>query len=285
MEGWPLWIVDRYIERFLQEDVGVGDLTTQGIGKFIEQTIRADIVAKQEGVMAGGQFALRVFTFLDQEVKGEIMVQDGAFFRPRDVLMRLSGNAGAILTGERTALNLLQRLSGIATRTREMVNLVEDLGVKIADTRKTTPGLRAFEKYAVRCGGGINHRLGLYDCVLIKDNHIMLCGSLQKAIREVRSRIPFTAKIVVECANVSQVREALEEMVDVIMLDNMSLEDTKQAVRMAKGKAIIEASGNVSPHNVRLIAEQGVDVISSGYITHHASWIDMSLEIGDQDGL
>lgn len=285
MEGWPIWIVDQYIERFLREDVGVGDLTTQGIGKFIEQTIRADIVAKQEGVMAGGQFALRVFTFLDREVKGEIVVQDGAFFRPRDVLMRLSGNAGAILTGERTALNLLQRLSGIATRTREMVNLVEDLGVKIADTRKTTPGLRAFEKYAVRCGGGINHRLGLYDCVLIKDNHIMLCGSLQKAIREVRSRIPFTAKIVVECANVSQVREALEERADVIMLDNMGLEDIKQAVRMAKGKAIIEASGNVGPHNVRLIAEQGVDIISSGYITHHASWIDMSLEIEDQNGL
>ncbi|NSW77166.1 MAG: carboxylating nicotinate-nucleotide diphosphorylase [Candidatus Atribacteria bacterium] len=285
MEGWPIWIVDQYIEKFLQEDVGVGDLTTQGIGKFVEQTIRADIVAKQEGVMAGGQFALRVFTFLDREVKGEIVVQDGAFFRPREVLMRLSGNAAAILTGERTALNLLQRLSGIATRTREMVNLVEDLGVKIADTRKTTPGLRAFEKYAVRCGGGINHRLGLYDCVLIKDNHIMLCGSLQKAIREVRSRIPFTAKIVVECANVSQVREALEERVDVIMLDNMGLEDIKQAVRMAKGRAIIEASGNVGPHNVRLIAEQGVDIISSGYITHHASWIDMSLEIEDQNGL
>lgn len=285
MEGWPVWIVDRYIEQFLQEDVGVGDLTTQGIGKFVGQTIRADIVAKQEGVMAGGQFALRVFTFLDRGVEGEIVVQDGAFFRPRDVLMRLSGNAGAILTGERTALNLLQRLSGIATRTREMVNLVADLGVKIADTRKTTPGLRAFEKYAVRCGGGINHRLGLYDCVLIKDNHIMLCGSLQKAIREVRSRIPFTAKIVVECANVSQVREALEERVDVIMLDNMSLEDIRQAVRMAKGKAILEASGNVSPHNVRLIAEQGVDIISSGYITHHASWIDMSLEIGDHNGL
>ncbi|MEN3186164.1 MAG: carboxylating nicotinate-nucleotide diphosphorylase [Atribacterota bacterium] len=285
VEDWPLWIVDQHIEKFLQEDVGAVDLTTQGMGELTGQTIRACVVAKQEGVMAGGQFALRVFTFLDPEIKGEIVVQDGTFFRSREVLMRLSGSAGAMLTGERTALNLLQRLSGIATKTREMVNLVADLGVKIADTRKTTPGLRIFEKYAVRCGGGINHRLGLYDCVLIKDNHITLCGSLQKAIQEVRSRIPFTTKIVVECASISQVREALEEKVDVVMLDNMSLEDIRQAVRIAKGKAIIEASGNVNPHNVRLIAEQGVDVISTGYITHHASWIDMSLEIGGQNGL
>jgi len=279
VEDWPTWIVDRYIERFLQEDVGVGDLTTQGLGKLAQKKIQADVVAKQEGVMAGGQFALRIFTFLDPEVRGEIVVQDGTTFRPHDVLMRLSGNAGAILTGERTALNLLQRLSGIATKTKEMVGLVQDLGVRIADTRKTTPGLRAFEKYAVRCGSGTNHRLGLYDCVLLKDNHFLLCGSLKQAIAEIRSRIPFTAKIVVECTDLRQVQEALEERVDVIMLDNMGLEDIRQAVRLGKGKALLEASGNVGPHNVRLIAEQGVDIISTGYITHHAPWIDMSLEV------
>ncbi|MGC8777093.1 MAG: carboxylating nicotinate-nucleotide diphosphorylase, partial [Candidatus Caldatribacteriaceae bacterium] len=274
MEEWSTWIVDHYVERFLREDVGTGDLTTQGLGGLTSRKIQADVVAKQDGVMAGGQFALRVFAFLDPQVEWEIEVPDGAPFRPRDVLLRLSGSASAILTGERTALNLLQRLSGIATRTREMVMLVQDLGVKIADTRKTTPGLRALEKYAVRCGGGTNHRLGLYDCVLIKDNHLILCGSLRKAIAEIRSRIPFTTKIVVECTDLQQVREALEEKVDVIMLDNMGLEDLRQAVRMAKGKAILEASGNIGPHNVRSVAEQGVDIISTGYITHHAPWID-----------
>ncbi|MGQ9474395.1 MAG: carboxylating nicotinate-nucleotide diphosphorylase [Candidatus Caldatribacteriaceae bacterium] len=279
MEEWFPWIVDRYIQRFLEEDVETGDITTQGLSGLSNQNIEALVVAKQAGVMAGGPFALRVFTFLDPTVQGEIAVPDGNAFQPKEVLLRLKGKASVLLTGERTALNLLQRLSGIATRTREMVSLVEDLGVKIADTRKTTPGLRAFEKYAVRCGGGVNHRMGLYDCVLIKDNHLLLYGSVQRAVQEIRSRIPFTAKIVVECADLLAVQEALQAKVEVILLDNMSLEDIHRAVHMAKGKVILEASGNVNPHNVRLIAEQGVDIISTGYITHHATWIDMSLEV------
>lgn len=285
MEEWFPWIVDRHIQRFLEEDLGTGDITTQGLSGLSHQNIEALVVAKQAGVMAGGPFALRVFTFLDPTVQGEIVVPDGNAFQPKEVLLRLKGKASVLLTGERTALNLLQRLSGIATRTREMVSLVEDLGVKIADTRKTTPGLRILEKYAVRCGGGVNHRLGLYDCVLIKDNHLLLYGSIQRAVQEIRSRIPFTTKIVVECTDLLTVQEALRAKVEVILLDNMSLEDIHQAVHMAKGKVILEASGNVNPHNVRLIAEQGVDIISTGYITHHATWIDMSLEVQASYGM
>ncbi len=273
--------VDRYLENFLLEDVGFGDLTTYGLGEWGEKKIKAQVVAKKEGVMAGGGFALRLFTLLDSQVEGKIGVSDGHLFHSGEVLLRLQGRAKAILTGERTALNLLQRLCGVATKTREMVNLVGDLGVKIADTRKTTPGLRFFEKYAVRCGGGINHRLGLYDCVLLKDNHLALVGSIKACVQAIRQRVPFTAKIIVECATLLQVKEALEEKVDGILLDHMPLEDLRQAVKMAKGKAIIEVSGNVEPHNVRILAEQGVDIISTGYITHHAPWIDMSLEIED----
>ena len=151
--------------------------------------------------------------------------------------------------------------------------------VKVADTRKTSPGLRIFEKYAVRCGGGVNHRLGLYDCALIKDNHIALCGSVKEAIKKIRPALPFTAKIVVECTTLAQVQEALEEKADIIMLDNMSVENIREAVKIAKGKATLEASGDINPTTIRKVAEQGVDIISTGYITHHATWIDMSLKM------
>jgi nicotinate-nucleotide pyrophosphorylase (carboxylating) len=229
--------------------------------------------------MAGSFFALRVFALLDPQVKGEAKIYEGQSFASGELLLEIEGPARAILMGERTALNLLQRLCGIATKTRELVKIVEDLPVKIADTRKTSPGLRIFEKYAVRCGGRVNHRLGLYDCALIKDNHIALCGSVKEALKKIRPALPFTAKIVVECATLAQVQEALEGKADIIMLDNMSVENIRQAVKLAKGKVTLEASGNITPATIREVAEQGVDVISTGYITHHATWIDMSLKM------
>lgn len=279
MHGLFPWNLDAYLKQFLLEDIGPFDLTTQGLGELKEKIVRAQIVAKEPGIMAGGPFALRIFTLLDATVQGSLHIPEGARFFPGTVLVSLLGRAEAILQGERVALNLLSRLCGVATKTRELVDLVADLPVRIADTRKTTPGLRYFEKYAVRCGGGINHRMGLYDCVLIKDNHIALCGSVREAIARVRSAVPFTAKIVVECATLEAVHEACEAQADVVLLDNMSLEDIKSAVRIVRKRALVEASGGIGPHNVRLVAEQGVDIISTGYMTHHATGIDMSLEV------
>ena len=279
MLGLVPWDIDRRLQVFLEEDLGFGDITTQGLGELGAKTVKAKITAKKEGVMAGGYFALRVFSLLDSQIKGEIKIRDGQIFSPQEILLEIEGPARAILMGERTALNLLQRLCGIATKTRELIKLVEDLPVKVADTRKTSPGLRIFEKYAVRCGGGVNHRLGLYDCALIKDNHIALCGSVKEALEEIRPALPFTAKIVVECTTLAQVQEALEGKADIIMLDNMSVENIREAVKIVKGQAILEASGNINPANIREVAEQGVDIISAGYITHHATWIDMSLKM------
>lgn len=279
MYGLSPWNLDAYLRQFLLEDIGPFDLTTQGLGELKEKIVRARIIAKEPGVMAGGPFALRVFTLLDATVQGSIHVAEGARFLAGTPLVSLFGRAEAILQGERVALNLLSRLCGVATKTRELVDLVADLPVRIADTRKTTPGLRYFEKYAVCCGGGVNHRMGLYDCVLIKDNHLALCGSVKEAIARVRSRIPFTVKVVVECTTLEAVHEACEAQADVVLLDNMTLEDIRNAVRIVKKRALVEASGGIGPHNVRLVAEQGVDIISTGYMTHHATGIDVSLEV------
>ncbi|HPT63965.1 MAG TPA: carboxylating nicotinate-nucleotide diphosphorylase [Candidatus Atribacteria bacterium] len=279
MLGLVPWDVDRRLQAFLEEDLGFADITTQGLGDLGKNTVKAKVTAKKEGVMAGGYFALRVFTLLNSQTRGKAKVFEGQNFPPGEVLLEIEGPARAILMGERTALNLLQRLCGIATKTQELVKLVEGLPVKVADTRKTSPGLRIFEKYAVRCGGGVNHRLGLYDCALIKDNHIALCGSVKEAIKKIRPALPFTAKIVVECTTLAQVQEALEEKADIIMLDNMSVENIREAVKIAKGKATLEASGDINPTTIRKVAEQGVDIISTGYITHHATWIDMSLKM------
>ncbi|WP_438316530.1 carboxylating nicotinate-nucleotide diphosphorylase [Candidatus Caldatribacterium sp. SIUC1] len=279
MAGLVPWNLDTMLMQFLNEDLGPFDLTTQGLGELKDRVIQARIIAKEPGVMAGGPFVLRIFKLLDREAQGTIHIAEGARFPAGTVLLSLSGRAEAILEGERVALNLLARLSGIATRTRELVDLVADLPVRIADTRKTTPGLRLLEKYAVCCGGGTNHRMGLYDCVLIKDNHLALCGSVKEAVLRIRKAVPFTTKIVVECASLEAVAEACEAGVDVILLDNMPLEDIRQAVKIVKKRALVEASGGIGPHNVRLVAEQGVDIISTGYITHHAPWIDLSLSI------
>ena len=279
MRGLVPWDVDRRLQIFLEEDLGFDDITTQGLGDLSLKVIRAKIISKQRGIMSGGPFVLRLFNLIDPQIKEIFRLEDGEEFKAGDCVLEIEGQTRAILMGERVALNLLQRLCGIATKTKEFVEIVKDLPVKIADTRKTSPGLRIFEKYAVRCGGGVNHRLGLYDCALIKDNHISVCGSVKEAIRRVRPSIPFTARIVVECENIEQVREAIEEKADVIMLDNMTIEQIREAVKLINKKAIVEASGGVNLDTVREIATQGVDVISTGFITHHAIWLDLNLEV------
>jgi nicotinate-nucleotide pyrophosphorylase (carboxylating) len=279
VRGLVPWDVDRRLQIFLEEDLGFDDITTQGLGDLSLKPVRARIIAKEKGIMSGGPFAIRLFNLIDPQTNEKILIEEGEEFKSGDCVMEIIGQTRAILMGERVALNLLQRLCGIATKTREFVEAVKGLPVKIADTRKTSPGLRIFEKYAVRCGGGVNHRLGLYDCALIKDNHISICGSVKDAIQRVRPAIPFTARIVVECENILQVSEAIEEKADVIMLDNMNIGQIKEAVKMINKRSIVEASGGVSLETVREIAKQGVDIISTGYITHHAIWLDLNLEV------
>ncbi|BER93475.1 carboxylating nicotinate-nucleotide diphosphorylase [Thermatribacter velox] len=279
MKGFVPWDIDRRLQAFLEEDLGFDDITTQGLGELSLLPVKAFIKAKSDGIMAGGPFAVRIFSLLDPEIQHTILVEEGKAFHKGDTLIELRGKARGILMGERVALNLLQRLCGIATKTHMMVEAIKGLPVKVADTRKTSPGLRIFEKYAVRCGGGTNHRLGLYDCVLIKDNHIALCGSVKEAVRRIRPSVPFTAKIVVECRSLQEVEEALEAKADVIMLDNMPLEELRKAISLAKNKTIVEVSGGVDPTSIRSIAELGPDIISTGYVTHQATWIDISLSI------
>lgn len=271
-------IVDEIVYRALQEDIGTGDITTLlTVPEGVEAT--GEFITTQPGVLAGMPVVERVFTCLNPRVRLEPLVKEGQYFDAGTVLAEVHGEARALLTGERVALNLLQRLSGIATLTARFVEAVKGLPVRICDTRKTTPGLRYLERYAVRVGGGFNHRFGLYDAVLIKDNHIAVSGGLAYAIHRVRRTLPHTMKIEVECATLQQVHEALEAGADIIMLDNMTLDDLREAVRVARGRAYLEASGGVRLDTVRQIAETGVDAISVGTLTHSAPAIDIKLEL------
>jgi len=265
------------IDLALAEDVGPGDVTTQAT---IPEgaTGEAVILAKAHGVLAGLPVAAEVFRRVDRGIRFEELAQDGEPVAPGDAVARLSGPLRGILTGERTALNFLSHLSGIATLTAEFVTAVAPYRAVILDTRKTTPGWRSLEKYAVRCGGGRNHRLGLYDMVLIKDNHIAACGSISEAVRRVRAagvKVP----IEVEVKDLDELAEALSLEVDRILLDNMDLEELREAVRLAGGKVPLEASGGVTLENVAEVAACGVDFISVGAITHSAPALDLSLEI------
>ena len=265
------------IDLALAEDVGPGDITTQAT---IPEgaTGEAVILAKAHGVLAGLPVAAEVFRRVDRGIRFEELAQDGEPVAPGDVVARLSGPLRGILTGERVALNFLSHLSGIATLTAEFVTAVAPYRAVILDTRKTTPGWRSLEKYAVRCGGGRNHRLGLYDMVLIKDNHIAACGSIYEAVRRVRAagvKVP----IEVEVKDLDELAEALSLEVDRILLDNMDLEELREAVRLAGGKVPLEASGGVTLENVAEVAACGVDFISVGAITHSAPALDLSLEI------
>jgi nicotinate-nucleotide pyrophosphorylase (carboxylating) len=269
--------VANIVRTALAEDIGTGDVTTLAIVPP-EVRGRAQIVAKAEGVLAGMPVVEEVFRQLSSEVKVHATISEGAHFSPRDILCEIVGPAQAILTGERVALNFLQRLSGIATRTARLVAQVAGTGAHIVDTRKTTPGLRLLEKYAVTVGGGRNHRMGLYDAVIIKDNHIRTAGGITEAVRGVRNAVPHTMTVTVECETLEQVEEALHAGADILLLDNMDIATLSEAVRRAKGRALTEASGGITEERVTQIARTGVDLLSVGALTHSSPAIDMSLE-------
>jgi len=270
------WAVET-IRLALLEDLGPGDMTSLLIvpeGKDGKAVIRA----KEDFVLAGMPFVKEVFSVVDSRIEIKSFFSEGDEILKGSVIAEATGNARALLAGERTALNVLQRVSGIATLTHVYKKLVSDLRVKIVDTRKTSPGMRFFEKYGVRAGGGDNHRYGLYDGVLIKDNHIMIAGGVSEAVR-LAKKTQHLFKIEVEVRNFDELLEALDAGADVIMLDNMSVSDMRQAVKIINGRALIEASGNVTIDNVRTIAETGVDLISIGALTHSARAVDISMKI------
>ena len=270
------WKIDRQLLSFLEEDIGFGDITTEGV--FRGEKVRAVMTAKEDGICAGLIFSIRVFHLLTG-VNVLKAIGEGERFKKGDIILEIEGGADAILKGERLALNLVQRLSGIATLTRVFVERLEGTNIKILDTRKTTPGFRFFEKYAVRVGGGFNHRFALYDMVLIKDNHKRVAGGVGKAIRRVREKVGPAYKIEVEVESLEELEEVLKWDVDIVMLDNFSPQMVKEALKLIKGRVKVEVSGNITLENIRDYALDGVDFISSGSITHSARWLDISMKI------
>lgn len=269
--------MDEIIYRALAEDIHYGDITTDSLIKE-ECPVKGQLIAKEEGIMAGLEFFTRVFEILDQQVKITLAKKDGDPVQKGEVIGKLEGDARAILKGERTALNILQRMSGIATMTNHLVKAVEGTKARVVDTRKTTPGLRIIEKHAVTLGGGYNHRFNLSDAVLIKDNHIRSVGCIEEAVKRARAAIPHTMKIEVETETIEEVEEALRAKADIIMLDNMTCEKMKEAIRIINGRALTEASGNITRDTVRQVAETGIDIISCGALTHSVKALDISLK-------
>jgi nicotinate-nucleotide pyrophosphorylase (carboxylating) len=268
--------VERIIRTALEEDIGLGDVTTE-VTVSADSTARAELVAKEDFILAGIDVAAEVFRLLDSEVKFEKIFVDGQPVHKGDVVAWLKGKSSVLLRGERVALNLLQRMSGIASLTARYVAEVDGTRATIVDTRKTVPGLRALDKYAVRMGGGRNHRIGLFDGVLIKENHIAAAGGITAAISRAKKQLPHTLKIEIETQNLTEVEEALQAGADIIMLDNMTLYDMRQGVDLIAGRALVEASGGVNLERVREIAETGVDIISVGELTHSVKAADISL--------
>jgi nicotinate-nucleotide pyrophosphorylase (carboxylating) len=262
----------------LQEDVGTGDITTLATVPADAQAT-ASVVAKEPGVIAGLPVLAEVYAQIDADISVSPVVEDGETVEAGRLICSIRGPAQGILTGERVALNFLQRLSGIATRTARFVSLVEGTRARIVDTRKTTPGLRSLEKYAVRVGGGFNHRFGLYDAVLIKDNHIQACDGIETAVARALATAPHTMTITVECDTLEQAQEALAAGADMLLLDNMTPDQLSQAVEMAGGQVSLEASGGVTEETVAAIAATGVDIISVGALTHSARALDISLDL------
>lgn len=267
---------DKYIRIALEEDVTSEDITTAAIMNQ-EQMATVKLIAKQDGVIAGLAVFERVFDLIG-EVTFECEVEDGARVTNNQVIGQLTGPIGVLLTGERTALNYLQRMSGIASYTRQFVDILEDTQVKLLDTRKTTPGMRAFEKYAVKVGGGHNHRYNLSDGILLKDNHIAAAGGVKEAIARAKDYASFVRKIEVEVESLEMVDEAIEAGADIIMLDNMSDEMMTEAVKRIDGRALVECSGNVTKERLLNIAATGVDYVSCGGLTHSAPILDLSLK-------
>lgn len=268
---------DNLILMALREDITSEDITTNSVMPEYKLGT-ATLICKQNGIIAGLGVFKRVFELLDENVKVDLFFKDGDEVKDKDVLATVTGDIRVLLSGERTALNYLQRMSGIATYTNGIVKLLEGTDITLLDTRKTTPNMRVFEKYAVTAGGGSNHRYNLSDGILLKDNHIGAAGSITKAVEMARKYASFVRKIEVEVENLDMVREALEAGADIIMLDNMSHDDMKKAVEMIDGRAKTECSGNVTAENIERLADIGVDYISSGALTHSAPILDISLK-------
>ncbi|MEE8575013.1 MAG: carboxylating nicotinate-nucleotide diphosphorylase [Thermodesulfobacteriota bacterium] len=278
MEDRLTRFVDEVVHAALSEDIGPGDITTEAL---ISKTKRgsAEIVAKEPMVIAGQFVARRAFELLDKRIKYTVLIPDGVEVKEGTVIATVKGPLRAVLTAERVALNFLQRLSGVATLTASFVEKLAGTGVGILDTRKTTPCLRLLEKYAVKAGGGVSHRFGLFDAVLIKDNHIESSGGIAKAVIKVRRKYPTGVIVEVECRTLKEVKEAITAEADIIMLDNMDMEKTKKAVKLIKGRALTEASGGVTLKSVKGTARCGVDFISVGALTHSARALDINLRI------
>ena len=269
--------VDHLIMEALREDISSEDVTTNAV-MHEAVTGEVDLICKQDGVIAGLQVFQRVFELLDKDTKVEFFCKDGDEVKNGQLMGKVTGDIRVLLSGERVALNYLQRMSGIATYTHSVAMLLEGTKTKLLDTRKTTPNMRIFEKYAVRVGGGYNHRYNLSDGVLLKDNHIGAAGSVAKAVEMAKEYAPFVRKIEVEVENLDMVREAVDAGADIIMLDNMSPEDMKEAIRIIDGRAETECSGNVTKENIDHLTSLGVDYISSGALTHSAPVLDISLK-------
>ena len=274
-------IVEPIVRTALLEDLGrAGDITTDAIVPA-EATVEAVIAARQPGVLAGLQAALLAFELVDPTFRIEQLCEDGAQIARGETVARISGRARGVLGAERTALNFLCRMSGIATATRGLTDAIAGYNAKIVCTRKTTPGLRALEKQAVRLGGGANHRFGLDDAMLIKDNHVALAGGVRAALERARQHAGHLVKVELEVDTLDQLAEALEVGVDAVLLDNMTPETLRRAVTMVDGRAVTEASGRISPETAAAVAATGVDLISSGWITHSAPILDLGLDIAD----
>ena len=268
---------DKLIRMALEEDITSEDVSTNAVMPTkVQGTV--DLIAKEDGVIAGMDVYARVFKLLDEDTEIEMFCHDGDEVREGDLMAKVTGDIRVLLSGERVALNYLQRMSGIATYTRSVAKLLEGSGVTLLDTRKTTPNCRVFEKYAVRVGGGCNHRHNLSDGVLLKDNHIGAAGSITKAIQMAKAYAPFVRKIEIETETLEQVAEAVEAGADIIMLDNMTPEVMKQAVALIDGRAQTECSGNITKENIARICEIGVDFVSSGALTHSAPILDISMK-------
>ncbi len=278
----PFIVLDQFLQGWLLEDIGRGDRTTQGLLSLDGTAGEAKWIAKAPGIIAGLPVAARVFKLLDEKMSFTALISEGEKCEPGQVVAQMQGALAALLMGERVALNLVMRLSGIATLTHLYIEKISDLPAQLVDTRKTTPGLRLLEKYATAVGGAVNHRMGLDDAVMIKDNHIVAGGGISQAVTSIRKQIPYPLTIEIETENLEQVQEALQNKVDIIMLDNMPTEMMRQAVKLIREqdhRVKIEASGNVTLESIRAVAETGVDYISSSAPITQSKWLDLSMRI------
>ena len=275
-----MYSIQSLIETALKEDIGSGDITTDNL-VAPDAGGNGVIIAKEKAVIAGLDIVRRVFEHLDPKIIFRPECKDGDIVMDGGIVLKVEGKLRSLLMGERTALNFLQHLSGIATHVRSYVDRLANKEVHLVDTRKTTPGLRVLEKYAVRVGGAYNHRMGLYDGVLIKDNHIAACGGITKAVEHIQNKVSHLLKIEVEVSSLNEVKEAVEAGVDVIMLDNMDLDRIRQSIKHIDGRALVEVSGQITIKSLNQLADVGVDIISVGALTHSARSVDLSMRIED----